>query len=74
MTNGNIHVLLFISSFFIILLVHQSRSAYQQIAVVYCTSYHYKKRLAMFRPTRMSIAKLSLARNDLIIPGQGDFG
>jgi hypothetical protein len=36
---------------------------------------HCKKRLAIFSsPAEMSIIKLSLAGNNLIIPGQGKFG
>jgi hypothetical protein len=40
------------------------------IAVVHC-----KKRLVTFpSPARMSLTKLSLAGNNLIIPCQGEFG
>jgi hypothetical protein len=36
---------------------------------------HCKKRLAIFpSPAGMSLTKLSLAGNNLIIPGQGEFG
>jgi hypothetical protein len=36
---------------------------------------HCKKRLEVFPfPDRMSLAKLSLAGKNLIIPGQGEFG
>ncbi len=36
---------------------------------------HSKKRLAVFpSPAGMSLTKLSLAGNNLIIPGQGEFG
>jgi hypothetical protein len=36
---------------------------------------HCKKRLAVFpSPAGMSLTKLSLAGNNLIIPGQGEFG
>jgi len=36
---------------------------------------HCKKRLAIFpSPAGMSLTKLSLARNNFMIPGQGEFG
>ncbi len=36
---------------------------------------HCKKRLAVFpSPAGMSLTELSLAGNNLIIPGQGEFG
>jgi hypothetical protein len=36
---------------------------------------HCKKKLAIFLfPAGISITKLSLAANNLIIPGQGEFG
>jgi hypothetical protein len=36
---------------------------------------HCKKRLAVFpSPDGMSLTKLSLAGNNLIIPGHGEFG
>jgi hypothetical protein len=36
---------------------------------------HCKKRLSFFlSPAGMSLTKLSLARNNLQIPGQGEFG
>jgi hypothetical protein len=36
--------------------------------------HHCKKRLSNFpSPAGMSITKLSLARNNLVIPGQGEF-
>jgi hypothetical protein len=38
-------------------------------------SIHCKKRLSVFpSPARMSITNLSLAGNNLTIPGQGEFG
>jgi hypothetical protein len=42
---------------------------------LYSPPLHCKKRLAVFpSPTGMSLTKLSLARNNLIIPAQGGFG
>jgi hypothetical protein len=36
---------------------------------------HCKEKFSGFPvPSRMSLTKLSLAGNDLIIPGQGEFG
>jgi len=36
---------------------------------------HCKKRLTVFpSPAGISLTKLPLARNNLIIPGQGEFG
>jgi hypothetical protein len=35
---------------------------------------HCKKVIEFPSPARISITKLSLAGNNLIIPGQGDFG
>jgi hypothetical protein len=38
-------------------------------------NYTLKKRLAVFpSPAGMSLTKLSLAGNNLILPGQGEFG
>jgi hypothetical protein len=45
-----------------------------EVYTVHCTV-HCKTGLAVFpSPVGMSIAKLSLARNNLIIRGQGNFG
>ncbi len=40
-----------------------------------CKDVHCKKRLAIFSsPAGMSLTKISLAGNNLIIPGQEEFG
>jgi hypothetical protein len=53
---------------------HLSTTA-RSIQQVLLERLHCKKRLAIFlSPAGMSLTKLSLAGNNLIIPGQGGFG
>jgi hypothetical protein len=52
--------------------IHSLHTAYRNVYTVYI---HCKKRFAVFPSAGgTSLAKLSLARNILIIPGQGKFG
>jgi hypothetical protein len=49
---------------------YRYRSLYPQVTLLHC-----KKRLAVsLSQARMSLTKLSLAENNLIFPGQGEFG
>ncbi len=51
------------------------RTFFSIVSPGYIFKLHCKKLLAIFpSPAGMSLTKLSLAGNNLIIPGQGEFG
>jgi hypothetical protein len=45
-----------------------------EIQYIEASSYTVKKVIVFPPPAGMSLTKLSLARNNLILPGQGEFG